>query len=259
MRAIMIDDEAHCHDELKDLLKEQHPDVAILAQGDSVKQGITLINAHHPDLVFLDVEMGDGTGFDLLEQIGRTDFNLIFVTAHNEYAQMAIRAGAIDYLLKPIKEANLREAIQRAKVKMEEKLSQEQKEKDLRDQIQVLLDTFKDLKIYKRLPTRMTINNLEGIHYIEVKHIVRLEAHQNYTEFTLRDGTKLLSSLNIGEYVDHFEPYPGFERTHRSHVVNLRYVKKFIRGESVVVMEDGSTISVSRGYREKLLTALKAF
>lgn len=245
MKAVIIDDEHQSHDVLRNLLSRNHPDIEVLASGYNVKEGVALISEHRPDLVFLDIEMPDGLGFDLLEQVGNLDFFVIFVTGYEKYAITAIKFGALDYLVKPVTPEALREAILKAKEKKLEKIS--------REQMQLTLEAYR--KLFKQeLPTKLSISTSEGIIFKLVKDIIRLEAQQNYTQFVLRQGReKILASINLGEYEEQFEPYEGFMRVHRSHLVNLSYVEKYVKsGGRHLVMSDGATVPVSRMYRDKL-------
>ncbi len=248
MRAIIVDDELQSHLVLKDLLAKNHPEVEIVATGESVAEGLYLIRKHEPDVVFLDIEMPDGTGFELLEQLEEKDFQVIFITAHNEYAITAIRFEALDYLLKPIIASELKEALRRVKKKLRENISKEQ--------IQNLIDTFSNQGI-KKLPTRIAISTSEGILYQQIKDIIRLEAQQSYTRFHIQNHKNILASVNIGEYAEQFKVYREFRRAHRSHLVNLNFVKKFVKSDGgYLVMQDGSTVNVSRHNRDDLLEGL---
>ena len=247
MKAIIIDDEQDCHPIIRQLIIDLELDIQVLGSGFSVEDGLQLIEQFKPELIFLDIEMPDGLGFDLLERVESTlFFRVIFVTAHDHYARTAIKFGAIDYLLKPIDREELRSAVKRAKESKEKEIS--------KIQLDILLENFKLLQ-KKQLPTRIAISTSEGIHYKLVNEIVRLEAKQSYTEFTfVNQKKKLLASVQIGNYEDQFEIYPEYMRVHRSHLVNLNCVKKYVRTDGgYLVMEDESIVSVSRLYRDELL------
>lgn len=248
MKAIIIDDEQQSHLVLSNLLTKNHMDITLIGNAYNVKEGIRLIKEVQPELVFLDVEMPDGTGLDLLQHFGNPNFNVIFITGYNHYAHAAIRFGALDYLLKPVIEEELQEAINRAKNKKAEKIAQLQ--------IQILTESLAKLQT-QQLPTRLAISTLEGIIYKEVKDIVRLEAKQNYTEITFAStDKKILVSINLGEYEEQFKAYPEFMRVHRSHLVNLRYVERFVKGEGYLVSQNEESIIVSRRYRDEIINFL---
>lgn len=250
MKAIIVDDESLSQQALKELLARNHPEVDVLACGGNVKEGHRLIRKFNPEIVFLDIEMPDGLGFDLLRRFEGYDFQVIFITAHNKYAITAIKFGALDYLLKPVSEEELAQSLEKVNKKFKERISA--------DQIQILMETLRNFDAQK-LPTRIAIPTSKGILYKQVKDIIRLEAQKNYTEFSLMNhAKKILASSNIGEYVDQFERYREFMKVHRSHLVNLYFVDKFVREDgNYLVMEDGSEVSVSRPYRDELLQRLE--
>lgn len=249
MKALIVDDEQLSHNVLIDLLEKGHTDIDVLASGHCVEEGITLINAHQPDLIFLDIEMPDGTGFDLLNRIGNPKFHVVFITAHNVYAQDAIRFGALDYLLKPIGTEELSEALGRARQKQEEKVKQEQ--------WRMAYEAFHQFQ-RKELPSRMTVSTLEGIHFIPVKDIIRFQADGNTTDIYIKNRKRpLIASVNIGEYVKQFDAYENFMKVHRSHLVNLSFVDLYSKTDGgFLVMEDGAQVAVSRKTRENLLLKL---
>lgn len=249
MKAIIVDDELQSQRVLKELLAQNHPEVEIAASGGSVEEGYQLIRQHEPEVVFLDIEMPDGLGFDLLKRFTDYKFQVIFITGHNEYAITAIKFGALDYLLKPVSAEELAIALQKASKALKEKISE--------DQIQILLETLQNFEA-RKLPTRIAISTLKGIDYKPVKDIVWLQANENCTWFHMRSEPKnILATINIGEYVTQFERYREFMRVHRSNLVNLFYVNKFVKGDSCLVMEGGAEVSVSRPFREELLERLE--
>ena len=250
MTAIIIDDERESHEVLHQVLTAYEPDITIVASAFCVEEGLKLIHIHHPQLVFLDIRMPDGTGFDLLKRIGKPDFQVIFITAHDNHAQTAIRFGALDYLLKPIPPDELRTAIQRAREKQQEKISLQQ--------LQILWETLQTFQ-ERKLPLRLGISTSEGVLFHFVKDIIRLEAQQNYTEFTLANSPrKILASVNLGEYEEQFKPYREFMRVHRSHLINLTYVQKYTRGDGgYLVMKDGGLVSVSKRLKDEVLRRLE--
>lgn len=249
MRTIIVDDEPQSHEVLKKLLATHHPDIQVVASGYNVTEGLGLIEVHRPDLVFLDVEMPDGTGFDLLEQVENPRFMVVFFTAHNKYAISAIHFGALDYLLKPLSSDALASALNRVREKRVEGLALEQ--------LKMALEAFQQLHQNKR-PARMIVSTLEGIHYIPVADICRLEAHVNFTEIFYEGAKKrMIAAVNIGVYDEQFDPYPEFMRVHRSHIVNLLRVTTYVRGEGHLVMRDGSEVPVARSSREELMKRLE--
>lgn len=248
MRAIIVDDEANSRSVLQELLSKNHPEVEVVASGGSVEEGYQLLQRYRPELVFLDIEMPDGLGFDLLQKVDNRHFQVIFTTAYEKYAITAIKFGALDYLLKPISTEELAEALQRVKARESFNISEEQ--------IQILLETLRHLET-KKLPTRIAVSTSKGIVYKRVKDIIRLKSDQNFTEIYISNNPrKLVASVSFGEYLSQFEHYPEFMKIHRCHLVNLNYVDKYVKGDSFLVMEDGAEISVPRSYREELLERL---
>ena len=254
MNTIIIDDEINSHKVLKDLLSTNHPEIKIIGSGFKVKEGLGLIASYSPDLVFLDIEMPDGTGFELLSNIPKPNFQVIFITAYNKYAISAIRSGAIDFLLKPIVSADLEVSILRAKERRNEKLALEQL-KILQETQHSLLHTET-----KSPPARIAIYNLGEITYIDVKDIIHLRAEKGCTEFYLSsDPNKVVSSLNIGVYVELFEPFDEFLQIHRSFIINLLKVKKFKRADRKVILEKQYDAVVSRAYHDLFLEKMKMY
>ncbi len=246
MRTIIIDDERQTHEALSRLLQPANQDVEIIGNGYSVAEGLVLARQYQPDLVFLDVEMPDGTGFDLLEKLGNPAFHVVFITAHNKYAETAFRFGALDFLTKPVSAELLSSALDRVRKRQSEQYTLEQ--------LQIALETFHQAKA-KKLPQRIAISSSNGLEMMTVSEILYLDADLNYTDFHyLQQGkkNKITASLNLKVYEEHFSPYPEFMKVHRSHIVNLMMVDRYLKGESALVMRDGGLVAVARGYREEV-------
>ena len=242
MRTIIVDDEKHSHDTLRNLLKDFHLEVEISYSAYTVEEGKKSILNLKPDLVFLDIELEDGLGFDILDALGEFSFQVIFITAHDEYAIRAIRAGALDYLMKPIDQVELEDALTRA--------TKNNRAGELPDpdQWRILWESLKFMES-QQLPSKVAVSTLEGIIFQQVKDILRLEAYTNYTKFHIVNQEKpLVASLNLGEFEQVFDPYQNFMRIHRSHLINLNYVRKFIKRDRLIYMEDGSKVRISANY-----------
>lgn len=251
MKAIIVDDEKQSHDALSHLLQPLQNDVEILAHGYSVKEGLDLTATYKPDLVFLDVEMPDGTGFDLLEKLGKPAFYVVFVTAYNKYAETAFRFGALDFLTKPIQSDLFAETMERAMQRFQEKFTIEQ--------LQIALETFYNAK-EKKLPERIAISTSKGLELMPVDHILHLNAEMNYTDFFymgLGKTRKLTASLPLKTYELHFEPYESFMKVHRSHIANLMMVDQYLKGDQCLVMRDGSRVPVAKTYKDELERRLR--
>ena len=245
MKTIIVDDETNSHEVLRRLLGSHHTDVQIVASAFNVAEGTQQIREHQPDLLFLDIEMPDGTGFDLLQRVGNPAFMVVFITAHNKYAVTAIHFGALDYLLKPISAEALEHCLTRVREKRNEGM--------IIEQIKHAFESYQQLQ-QKKMPTRMLVSTLGGIHFIPVADIIRLEAQQNATEiFYIGAKKRLIASTNIGSYEEQFEPYSSFMRVHRAHIVNLMMVDTYVRGDAYLLMNDGSKVAVSRENRDELL------
>lgn len=246
MKSIIVDDERQSHEALVRLLQLAHGDVEIVGNGYSVAEGLDLAQRHRPELVFLDVEMADGTGFDLLEKIGSPAFYVVFITAYNKYAETAFRFGALDFLTKPLDSDLLRIALDRVR--------QRQSEKYTLEQLQIALETFHRAR-EKKLPQRIAVSSSRGLEMITVADILYLNAELNYTDFHylhLGKKNRITASLNLKVYEEHFEPYPEFMKVHRSHIVNLMMVDRYLKGDCALVMRDGVVVPVARGYREEV-------
>ena len=245
MKALIVDDEPDSHVYLKNKLTDNHPYVEVLDSAYGVGEGLELINTLQPELLFLDIQMKDGTGFDLLGALPLPKFHLIFITAFDQYAQTAIRFGALDYLLKPVSDAELNEALLRVKLRHIEKIQLEQ--------IQIVQETLKRLE-QRQLPERISISTSKGVLYFSTSDIIRLEAMQNFTEFVVQnDGRRLIASHMLRKFEMDLKPYMVFMRVHRSYLINLLKVKRLIRGDKwYVEMQDEAIVPVSRRYRQDL-------
>ncbi|MBI1184279.1 response regulator [bacterium] len=243
-KAVIIDDEKRSRESLEMLVKDQCKNVEILALAESVATGVEAINQHKPNLIFLDIELQDGTGFELLEKVTWNSFHVIFTTAFENYALRALKLSAVDYLLKPINPEDLQKAVAKA----EELLSKESSNRNFELLLQNLQSTNGRHKI--ALPSS------DGLTFINVQDIIRCQADGSYTHFFLKDHKKILVSKKIKEYEELLTPY-GFVRVHHSHLINLNEVAKYVRGDGgYVVMTDGETVYVSKRKKEDFMAAL---
>lgn len=246
MRTLIIDDEKQTHDAIRQLLQPDHTDVEIIGDGYSVAQGLALASSLQPDLVFLDVELPDGFGFNLLEKMGRPAFHVVFITAFNKYAETAFRFGALDFLTKPLSRELLKEALDRVRQRRSELFTMEQ--------LQIALETFHNAP-EKKLPQRIAISTSKGLEMITVADILYLDAQMNYTDFYCQVSgkkSKITASLNLKAYETHFEPYTAFMKVHRSHIVNLMMVDRYLKSDNALVMRDNASIPVSKLHRDEL-------
>jgi len=250
MRVIILEDEIQSQNALKLLLESHHSDVEIIAVADRVQKAKELIQKLQPDLVFLDVELPDGKGYDLLKHMEEPPFMVVFTTAHQTYAVTAFQFSALHFLLKPIDREGLAGALNKARARQKEKL--------LLERMQIFWETI-DKYEDRQLPTRITISTQEGLIIKAVEEIVRMEAQESYTEISFaHEGKKILTSVHLKVYEEQFKRYREFVRVHRSHLVNLLFVEKYVRGEGgYLVLRNGETVNVSRGYRDELQERLQ--
>lgn len=241
-KILIIDDEPLARNLLRSLLEECCPEHRIAGEADGVASGVKTIREFEPDIVFLDIEMNDGSGFDLLDQVQDITFKLIFTTAHEEFALRAFRYHAIDYLLKPIEDDLLKEALER----IEDKPSAA-----LKSQLASFFDSLKEKKLEK-----LTINAQEGTTYIRLDEIVYLQTTGHYTSFLLKDGSRALVVKPLQEYED-LLPEDQFFRIHQSYIVRGSQVRKFLRDESCVIMLNSDQLPVAKRRKQEFLEWLK--
>ena len=241
---VIIDDEKKSREVLQKMLEAFCPDVQILGEADNVTTGVEIVKALQPEILFLDIEMRSGTGFDLLQQIDNSDFEVIFTTAYEEYAIKALRLGAIDYLLKPIDITELKNAIAKAVQK---------KEKDSGNQN--LVDLIRNIKNDRK--HRISLSTLEGVFYVDIDQIIRCEASGAYTTFHLKNKTKVVTSKNLKEYELLLAEH-NFFRVHHSHIINIDEVFMYIKSDGVVEMKDGSQVSISGQKKDAFLERMKS-
>ncbi|HYV94238.1 MAG TPA: LytTR family DNA-binding domain-containing protein [Chitinophagales bacterium] len=244
IRAIVVDDEEASRTRIVSLLSDHADELQLVAVCKSVSEGVAAIRAHHPDLVFLDVEMPPSTGFDLLKQVSNIQFQVIFTTAYDRYAVEAIKFSALDYLLKPISKDDLAAALQRFK------------NKNRAADLQHLDALFHNLKNIGAQEKKIALPTSGGLVFIYVHDIIRCESEANYTMFHLKSGEKILVSRTLKEFDEMFRDY-NFFRVHQSHLINLQHISKYHKGDGgVVVMDDGSHVDVSRRSKEEFLKRL---
>lgn len=245
IKAIIVDDELGARESLSKMLEKNCKQIEIVAKVDSMLSAFEAITNKEPDLVFLDIEMPNGNAFDLLEKFKTINFNIIFTTAYDHYAIKAIKFSAVDYILKPIDPEELILAVKR----YEERAGQKS---TLDKQFKTLLSNARpDNKLKK-----VGIPDGDGLIFINLSDIIRCDSDGNYTFFILTNGKKIIASRTLGEYEQMFSD-DNFFRIHRSHLVNLEHVKKYIKGEGgYVVMSDNSQVEVSRRNKTDFLEKL---
>ena len=240
IKAVIIDDESRARQLLGDMIGKLLSDrVEVVGDADDVGSGVEVIKKHKPDLVFLDIQMHEGTGFDVLGQFDKINFEIVFVTAYDEYAIKAIQFSAFGYLLKPIKTKELLEVVSR----FENHVQELREGADRR--VKVLIENYDDDRKIKKL----IINHMNGFDVSLVEDIIRLEGDGNYTNFIITNNRRVMTSRTLGEYEDLLVSH-GFYRIHQSTIVNLRHIIKYHKGSGgQVEMTDGKLFNVSR-YRK---------
>ena len=227
IRCVIVEDEEMARKVLKSLLAQYCPDVMVCAEADDITSGQEMIEAFRPDLVFLDIEMPGGSGFKLLNNIKDIDFEVVFITAYEQFAIKAIRHDALDYLLKPVDPKELVAAV--------DKVKDAKYKKTLKKQYDNLL---KNIDPEQLVVKKISISTSDKIHLIEVDDIIRCESDNYYTIIYFKDGTSLLVSKTLKEMEQKLEEY-DFVRTHKSHLVNMRCIMNFIKDEMMVLLTDG--------------------
>lgn len=237
-KALIIDDEQRTRELIAKMIESFDMDIEAIPKGENVKSGIEAINEIKPDLVFLDIQMPDGTGFDLLKSLPEKNFEVIFITAHEEFAIKAIKFSALDYILKPVDPEELRAALERALQTMNEPKEEEHQFEALQHNIQ------------PNQKRRLVLKTQESVHVVELDHIIRCEADRNYTSFYLTGGKKILVSRTLKDYETLLTGH-NFLRVQQSHLINLNFVDRYDKGNGgAVVMKDGSEVPLSPAKRE---------
>ncbi len=250
LTALIVDDEPRGRTTLRTLLEMHCPDVKILAEADSASAGVEAVREHNPDVVFLDIQMPGGSGFQLLEQVGDLRFKVIFTTAHGEYALKAIKYAALDYLLKPIDGDELVLAVDRARKDLAENSG------DTAETQVALQGLLENVRAASPANAKIALPFSDGLQFVEIKDIVRFEASGSYTEVVLLNSDTIVVSKPIKVYDDMLGD-SDFFRVHNSHLVNLDHVVKYIRSDGGrVEMRDKATIAVSRRKKDELIKRL---
>ncbi len=249
--ALLIDDDQHLRQGMKSLLERHAPEIRIIGEAESVKTGIEAIENWKPQVVFLDIHLNDGTGFDILEEVakknGKLNSHIVFITAHEQYALKAFKFSALDYLLKPVDPEELKKSVVKIKEVLEKNTSF--------DHIDLLLENIrKKVDHFKRI----ALSTADGIHLFEISDIIRCESQDNYTQFFIKNHKPLLISKTLKEYEELLMEH-GFERIHQSHLINLSYLKSYIKTDGgYVIMGDNSKLPIAQRKKERLQELIKA-
>jgi two-component system LytT family response regulator len=244
IRSVLIDDELKSRESLKILLTDFCENVEVAATCQNIAEGIEAIQQYKPDVVFLDIQMQRETGFDLLSKVKPVDFEVIFTTAHSEYAIKAFKFSAIDYLLKPIDIEELKRALYKVERKMNGNIS---------DRLEQLIH---NLKPSSNQNFKLALPTSDGLVFVRIDDIIYCEASSNYTVIYTNDGKKHVISRTLKEYEDLLAEH-NFFRIHNSHLINLGSIKKYVRGDGgYVIMNNDVSLDVSKRKKEAFLSRL---
>ncbi|GAB3426967.1 LytR/AlgR family response regulator transcription factor [Niabella aquatica] len=245
INAIIVEDELLNRNNLQQLIQKYCSEVFVVDTAESADEAIQLVNRHHPQLVFLDIQMPGKDGFEMLREFEKIDFEIIFVTAYSEYGIQAIKFSAIDYLLKPIDINELKSAVNKAIERIKQK-----------SENQNLQNLLHYLKFSDKADHRIAITSLKEMRLVRVTDIVRCESENSYTFFYLENEERILSTSPILYYEELLSGY-GFLRCHQSHLVNKKYVKSFIKNDGYFLLtNDDIMIPVSRQKKNTIRSAL---
>lgn len=243
IHAVLVDDEDNSLEALEILLNKYCPDVEVEGRAQSVEEAVQVINEVQPELVFLDIALPDGQGFEVLESVTHGPFEVVFTTAYDQYALKAFEFSALDYLLKPINAEKLRQSVERFQ---EIKGGQ-----GIGDRISVLKESLNNLS------ERIILSSMDGFEVYKITDIIRCEANGSYTTFFIKDGKKVVTSKTLNNFEKLLEDMP-FARVHSKHLVNLNYIKKYISGRGgYIVFEDGSQVDVSERKKKDFIRLMK--
>jgi two-component system LytT family response regulator len=243
IKAIIVDDELNNREKLLNLLLKNCPTIKVVGEANGVRSGISKIREKNPDLIFLDIRMGDGTGFDLLKRFDTIDFKVIFVTAFEEFALKAFRFSAIDYLLKPVDPLELKDAVE----KVSQQLTHEHQQR-----LNNLASSIQSGRLNK-----IALKDAENIHLVNIDDIIHCLADGNYIRFVLSNQSDILISKNLKEF-EELLAGSGFLRVHKSHLINLPHAKRFEKANGgFVVMSNDDRVPVASRKKEQLLDIFK--
>jgi two-component system, LytTR family, response regulator len=239
IRAIIIDDEKHCIITLQHLLTKIS-NISVVAITQNSTEAKALIEKHEPHIVFLDIEMPQLNGFDVLNQFDDIPFKVVFTTAYDQYALKALRLNALDYLLKPIAFEDIEVVIEKFK----------------NNEIDTTKSQAQNLHLFnnKRMQDTIALSTQQGLLFVKMDDIMYLEADSCYTKIWMKDKTKHIASKTLAAFEEVLQDNSLFFRPHKSYIVNLQCIKQYIRGEGgELIMYDGASIAVSRNKKQEFL------
>jgi two-component system LytT family response regulator len=246
IKAIIVDDEKRARETIRSLVELYCKNTTVVAEAENITQAEEAITKHHPDLIFLDISMPGGNGFELLKKYTTLSFKVIFITAHNEFAVKAFKYSALDYLLKPINPDELIAAVDKAESLIEKE--------NLNQRLEIFMSNMESKHTDVK---KIVLKTSESIHIINVNDIIRCEADRNYSSFFLTNKKPILVSTTLKDYDELLSSFHFF-RVHQSHLVNLNHIERYEKKEGgCLIMKDGSTVPVSVRKKEELLILLQ--
>ncbi|EZH72391.1 response regulator [Aquimarina atlantica] len=244
LTAIIVDDEKHSREALTKLIEEFCQETTVLTTANSVVEAIDKIKSNKPDVVFLDIELQSGIGFDILTQIDTINFEVIFTTAYEQYAIQAIKFSSLDYLLKPLGIEELKTAVEKAKKKKDQEI--------YKKKLEILIDNLQQQPKFNKI----CLSTADSVEFINIEDIIYCKANGAYTSFILKNNISLLVSKHLKEY-ENLLIEQQFMRTHNSFLINLKEVKKFVKSDGgYIIMNNDDIINISKNKKEKFLIAM---
>ncbi len=244
LKALIVDDEERARNTLSTLLTDFCPSVNVLAKCEDIPSVVEMIKKHQPDVVFLDIEMPEYNGFELFDFFDEVTFEVVFVTAYNQYAIKAFEVSAIDYLLKPVEIELLQKAV--------EKVEKKHFLQNNREQIPILKNIYKGEEIKK-----IALPLIDGLSFVELSDISIFMADGAYTNVVFKDNRKILVSKRLKFFEDLLENRPLFFRAHRSSLINVNYIKKYYKGKNTILLDNGIEVALSRERKQEFEALLK--
>ena len=243
-KVLIIDDEKRTRDLIAKMIETVGFDLTVISEGETMDTAIQDIQNHQPDILFIDIQMPDGTGFDVLKQVEDKSFEVIFITAHEEFAIQAIKFSALDYLLKPVDPLELKEAV--------EKAIKAVNIKKIDSQIDALQNN-----ILPHQKKRLVLKTHESVFIVELHDIIRCEADKNYTSFFINGGKKIIVSKTLKDYETLLVGH-NFMRIQQSHLINIDFIERYDKANGgFVIMKDGSEVPLSSAKREAFFNILE--
>jgi two-component system LytT family response regulator len=246
IKAIIVDDEKRARETIGSLLKLYCKTVTVVAEAENIDLAEKAIETHSPDLVFLDIDMPGGNGFELLKKYKTLPFKLIFITAYNDFAVKAFRFSALDYILKPVNPDDLVAAVNKAETLIDKE--------NLNQKLQIFISNMENMSLDVK---KIVLKTSDSIHIVNVNDIIRCEADRNYSSFFLAGGKTILVSTTLKDYDELLSSF-RFLRVHQSHLVNLNHIERYEKKDGgCIIMKDGSVVPVSVRKKEELLSLLQ--